>query len=348
MKWHEVRKKVKNVAGKTPQSEHCVQNAVQRVKAAGKKGVAKTNYKNCGRKKALTPEQTKQVVDFVKTWRKKVFCTCRHIRGELKLPVSLSTIARALNDHGYYWRAVPKKSPLSEEQLKKRKQFVDTYGSRDPEWWVSNMDLVFDGVTLTKAPKSLSQRQKHAAQAIKAMWMKKGEAMSPDVHTYNRYGVQLGDKVPLWGGFNVKGGFALKLWTEKAKMTKDQWATHLPALKRAASQANNSPQRKRLKMWFDNEQFLKIDDEYRKHGLTAMRFPPNSGDFNPIETVWAQLRKDLAEREFEDLKHDIIITTQQFRQRVAQILRSYSLRGPGEEHSYLERVHPPGEKIGES
>ena len=53
------------------------------------------------------------------------------------------------------------------------------------------------------------------------------------------YGVQLGVKVPLWGGFSVNGGFALKLWTEKPKMTKDQWAAHVPALKRAASQANN-------------------------------------------------------------------------------------------------------------
>lgn len=101
--------------------------------------------------------------------------------------MSLATIARTLNKNGYYWRAVPKKSPLTEDQLKKRKQFIDTYGDRSPEWWVANMDLVFDGVTLTKAPKSLSQRQKHAAQAIKAMWMKKGEAMDPDVHTYSRY-----------------------------------------------------------------------------------------------------------------------------------------------------------------
>ena len=113
MKWNQIRKRVKNLKGKTPQSEHGVKNAMQRAAAAGKKGVAKTNYKNCGRKEALTPEQTKQVVDFVKTWRKKVFCICRHIRGELKLKVSLSTIARALNNHGYYWRAVPKKSPLT-------------------------------------------------------------------------------------------------------------------------------------------------------------------------------------------------------------------------------------------
>ena len=133
MKWIDIQKRVKNVQGKKPQSEHCVKNAVQRVTAAGKKGVAKTNYKNCGRNKALTTEQTKQVVGFVKEWRKRVFCTCRYIRAELKLKVSLATIARTLNNHGYYWRAVPKKSPLTEDQLKKRKAFVDMYGDKSSE-----------------------------------------------------------------------------------------------------------------------------------------------------------------------------------------------------------------------
>ena len=152
------------------------------------------------------------------------------------------------------------------------------------------------------------------------------------------YGVQLGDKVPLWGGFNVKGGFALKLWTDKPKMTNDQWAAHVPALKRAASQANNDPKRKRLKMWFDNETFLKIDSKYHKHGLTAIRFPPNSGDLNPIENVWAKLRKDLAIREFEDLKNDKVITTLQFKQRVSQLLTSYGYVKPGKKYSYLENL----------
>ena len=140
----------------------------------------------------------------------------------------------------------------------------------------------------------------------------------------------------MWGGFSVRGGFALKLWTPTPKMSQEKWKEYVPALKRAASQANTV--RKRQKMWFDNEGFLKIDNKYRRHGLTAVRFPPNSGDFNPIETAWAQLRKDLAVREFEDLKHDKIITTQQFKQRVAQILHSYSLKGPGEEYSYLEKL----------
>ena len=64
MKWGEIQEKVKNLQGKTPQSDHCVRNAVRRVTAAGKKGVAKTNYKNCGRKKALTPEEDNKVVEF--------------------------------------------------------------------------------------------------------------------------------------------------------------------------------------------------------------------------------------------------------------------------------------------
>ena len=100
MRWTDIQKKVKNVQGKTPKSEHCVKNAVQRVTAAGKKGIAKTNYKNCGRNKALTPEETKKVVAFVREWRKKAFCTCRYIRGQLKLKVSLTTIARTLNNNG--------------------------------------------------------------------------------------------------------------------------------------------------------------------------------------------------------------------------------------------------------
>lgn len=49
--------------------------------------------------------------------------------------------------------------------------------------------------------------------------------------------MQLGTKVPLWGGFNAQGGFALRLWTPKAKMQKEEWKEHVPALKRAAATA---------------------------------------------------------------------------------------------------------------
>ena len=131
--------------------------------------VPKTRYENCGRKRSLTDREEAQVIEFVKRWRHKAFCTCRYIRQELGLAAAPRTINRLLNDHGYYWRTVPKIQGLSKEQLLKRKAFVDTYLDRSPAWWQQRMQMVLDGVTLTTAPKPLSSRQKHAAQRITSM-----------------------------------------------------------------------------------------------------------------------------------------------------------------------------------
>ena len=200
------------------------------------------------------------------------------------------------------------------------------------------MHLVFDGVTLTKAPKNLDSRQKHAAQSIRHMWMRAKEKMDPKLHTHNRYGVQLGKKVPLWGGFTGDGHFAMRIWTARSKLTKEEWAQHLPEIRKAATRSAYSGGRKKLKVWHDNEGFLKQPQKYKNAGLTSVLFPPNSGDLNPIETAWAQLRKDLALREFEDLKVGRVMSVTSFRKRVAQLLTSYGTKGPGEQFSYLERL----------
>ena len=88
-----------------------------------------------------------QVVEFVKTWRNKRFCTCRYIRTVLKLSVTPRTIARTLNRAGYYWRHIPKVRGFSDAELAKRKQWVDRYINKSPAWWKANMNLVLDGVT---------------------------------------------------------------------------------------------------------------------------------------------------------------------------------------------------------
>ena len=66
-------------------------------------------------------------------------------------------------------------------------------------------------------------------------------------------------------------------------------------------------------MWHDNEKFIQAPKEYKKAGLVSVNFPPNSGDLAPIETVWAELRKDLAIREFEDLKMNKLISVTTFK-----------------------------------
>ena len=80
-----------------------------------------------------------------------------------------------LNRKGYYWRAVPKVRGLSAEELAKRKVFIDKHADKSAEWWQAEMNLVLDGVTLTNAPRPLTQRQRHMAQRITHMWMEKGD-----------------------------------------------------------------------------------------------------------------------------------------------------------------------------
>ena len=167
--------------------------------------------------------------------------------------------------------------------------------------------------------------------------MRRGEKMDPALHTYNRYGVQLGEKVPLWGCFTGAGEFTLRLWTPSPKMSKAAWAKLMPSLRRAAMPSQVVSQ-KRSNVWHDNETFLNQPSEHKKHGMTSLKFPPNSGDLNPIETVWARLRRDLAVREMADLQSMQFLGICQYKQRASQILSSCSVPQAGESVSYLCRL----------
>ena len=292
---------VLNLKGDRPSTKsvwRSVQRMYEVVWNPGAGLLPQTQYGNCGRKGALTDKAKLAILDFVAKWRGKRFCTCKYIKKELQLSASRQTILRALNEFGYYWKRVPKKSRLDEKQLKSRQAFWEQYGLKTAEWWADNLNVVLGGVTLTTAPKGLSQRQKHAAQTIRFNWLKKGEALENDLHTHSRYGVQLGTKVPVWGGFTGGGSFGLRLWTEKPEMDKAAWAKLIP---KVAGAADGGADGALPKVWHDNEKFLLQPDVYAEHGLELVRFPPNSGDLNPIETVWAWLRHDLSERKQADL-----------------------------------------------
>ena len=326
--WKDIRQQVRTVNGKVP-SQRAVENAVHSV-TSRKQGIPQMNYANCGRTSILTQEQQRHIVAFVKKWRAKRFCTSRYILSELKLKCSMRTVQRVLNNAGFFWRGVPRKTKLTKDQLRQREAFVKAYGGKTSKWWAENIGLVLDGVTLTCAPKPLSEKEKHAAQAVKAMWVRTGEALSNDLHTYNRYGIQLGRKVPLWGGFTGQGDFTFRLWSENPKLNSETWARHIgEAVKQAASGRN---------IWHDNEKFLKQPRVYARHGLTMRCFPPSSGDLNPIENVWAKLRAELASREMVDIQVRRTLTRAQFRQRVGQILHGFSVLKPGENLNYFQKL----------
>ena len=133
----------------------------------------------------------------------------------------------------------------------------------------------------------------------------------------------------------------LRLWKPQPKMKKADWEAHVPALKRAVDVAEaRAPERtaKSAKVWRDNEKFLLCPNTYRRSELVQVRFPPNSGDLDPIEIAWAWLRRDLARREQEDLAAGHIMTVAMFRKRVAQLLNSYGAREDGKSLSSLQKL----------
>ena len=116
-------------------------------------------------------------------------------------------------------------------------------GWRRVRLWVLRYTLT-TGILVSRNQTWIITRGQHGQTICKNLILQlAGPCCPSDVirlwFVFAEYGVQLGVKVPLWGGFSAHGGFALKLWTQKAKMDKEQWAGHIPALKSAASQANN-------------------------------------------------------------------------------------------------------------
>ena len=109
--WKAVRSLVRTASNEAP-GQDALEDAVARVDEQRctpefkKSGVAKSGYANCGRTPTLTPAQRKAVVDFVKRWRNKRFCTANYIIQELRLRCKKKTVHRVLNAAGYHWRPV--------------------------------------------------------------------------------------------------------------------------------------------------------------------------------------------------------------------------------------------------
>ena len=97
--WKRVRAMVRTVSGDPP-GQDAVEDAVRRVDMQQqtpefqKTGVAQLGYANCGRPSLLSPSQKRSVVDFVKRWRSKRFCTANYIINELKLACKKKTVHR--------------------------------------------------------------------------------------------------------------------------------------------------------------------------------------------------------------------------------------------------------------
>ena len=128
-----------------------------------------------------------------------------------------------------------------------------------------------------------------------------------------------------------------RIHLQTPKINKAAWAKLVAALVRAAMPPHLASQRE-ANVSDNNETFLNQPNLYKKNRMSSVKIAPNSGDFNPIEVVWARLCRDLAVREIADLKAGRCLSVCQYKRWASQTLTSYSVPQCGESMSYLSRL----------
>ena len=123
------------------------------------------------------------------------------------------------------------------------------------------------------------------------------------------------------------------LFHKRKKLTVSEWSKAVASGKLATAIKALRPV-KRKGPWFvlcDNESFFRAKEVSQAHKasrVTLWKIPAKSLDLNPVERVWAWLRKTLRARDLKDavLKKKVL-SKAAYRARVRQVLRTKKAQG---------------------
>ena len=192
--------------------------------------------------------------------------------ADINIVLSTYTIKKVLNEHGYMYQRHTKVFPLSEEHKSKRLKFAITYLNFN---W---SDVIFsDEVSfwINIPPKR---------------WCNKHITEDHDV-TFKHP-----SKINAWGSICVGKSFNLNLFTEIMNAKK-----YVEILNKSFI----GKYTENLFFLFDNDpkhKSIKANNFIKKNKIKKIDFPPNSPDLNPIENIWALLKKRLAKYHYVSME----------------------------------------------
>lgn len=204
------------------------------------------------------------------------FITPRVIRNQLQVPISKRTIRRRLDEAGLFGRVARFSWPLSQETIDARLLFANDYGNWDGNDWGRVLFTDECNVWLDNQSQIWVQRPEDAAYLDPYM------VHRPASH----------EKVSIWAGFSATGVTRVHIIDGNLNAAKlveilseelRHYANRVWGQREWYLLQDNSPihQSHEVKDWLDSKNVARFD------------FPSYSPDLNPMENLWAWLKREL-------------------------------------------------------
>jgi mannose-6-phosphate isomerase-like protein (cupin superfamily) len=207
------------------------------------------------------------------------FVTPKEIRTDLHLDVSARTVRRRLDQAGLFGRVARISFPFTEEHIQKRLSFAHKYGEWDEAKW--------DTVLFTDETYII-------LGGTGQVWVQRSE----DAAVLSQYNIERSSHAAqsgFWGCFSSQGIGTSRLYdhTMDSRFLTDTYTQYMKTHAR--------------RTWPTGQWFLLHDNApthtsneskawLHNNGIDLIEFPPHSPDLNPIENLWAYLKRRIDNR----------------------------------------------------
>jgi DDE superfamily endonuclease/Transposase len=230
---------------------------------------------------------TSETIDaaIVSVAEEEKFVTPRVIRDKVKVRASVRTVRRRLDEAGLFGRVARFSWSLAQEHIDKRLEFATEYADWDGNDWSSVLFTDEACVWLSHQSQIWVQRPEDTAFLDEYM-----------VHRPNSH-----EKISIWAGFSALGVTRIHIITGNLNSEKlvdilsvevIQYAHRIWGSGAWSLLQDNSPihTSKGVTDWLDAKNVHRFD------------FPPYSPDLNPMENLWAWLKRQLDHDFYENVQ----------------------------------------------
>lgn len=224
-----------------------------------------------GRPRCTDEETDEKMIELAE---ERKFITPKQIKNELSLDCSSRTVRRRLDEVGLHGRIAQREFPFTDEIIRKRKSFAEGYLN----WTIDQWDAVV-----------FSDETHVELGTHSQVWVQRreNETFDPQFLTDR---IPHPQRVSLWGCFCAKGIGQAEIFTDTLDGAQyvDILAHNLPPTYNCFYPSGQ--------WWFlqDNAPAHCSNTSLQwlhNHGINCIDFPPNSPDLNPIENLWADVKR---------------------------------------------------------